>query len=467
MAVKLADFDGDGDLDLILGGYGLVQFPPRLYLNDGNGTFRDATSTHLPAINAYTRDIAVGDLDGDGHPDIALANQAIGLGMAPLKLLLNDGSGRFRDETSQRITPAFSTGHVLLIDVDQDGSPDLLWEDTGTLFLFINEGKGSFRLDTSKLPPLRPANITGLAAGDLDGDGDQDIVVGGTWGPRLLINDGIGRFTYESATRLPPLTRNYFMPELGDVDRDGDLDLLMTDYYGLLELFLNDGKGRFAHVTSTHLPATNRWAWRVYLRDLDGDGDCDILNATTIGAWGLFDGEEQVLENDGSGRFTDATSRFIADLWDGGTPMAAVGDVDGDGDLDVVLPDAGGAQHPLGRQRLYLNLTRHLHAYGAAALGQPYILTIYGSPGAIALPLIASSAQRTPIPPFGTFGLAPDAHVALAAVTLDASRQGTAMLKIPQDPALLNQTIYSQVLLIDPNQLLASRFTNVMADRIR
>jgi hypothetical protein len=159
-ALVLADVDSDGDLDLLVGNQSSQN---QLFLNDGTGTFRDATAAQMPAIADDTRGLAVGDVDGDGDADLVVGN----LGQS--RLLLNDGAGTFVDTTATCFPAgALSTTYVALRDLDGDGDLDVI----GGSWLLRNDGNGRFTDVTAAM------GLTGFVrfAEDLDGDGDVDLI---------------------------------------------------------------------------------------------------------------------------------------------------------------------------------------------------------------------------------------------------------------------------------------------------
>jgi len=203
-----------------------------------------------------------------------------------------------------------------------------------------------------------------VALGDVDGDGDLDMVVGNggfrgasSYGQqnRLYLNDGTGGFKDVTASHLPKDRADTHAVALGDVDGDGDLDVVCGNGAPLNSgrnsgeqnrLYLNDGKGKFTDATS-RLPWVVDLTAAVALGDVDGDKDLDLVT----GDWGnwTFHGptNRRLYLNDGKGNFKDVTaSRLPTD--NDSTLGLVMGDVDGDRDLDLVF-----ANGP--KNRLFLN----------------------------------------------------------------------------------------------------------------
>ncbi len=318
--------------------------------------YRDLTSSHLPSgvLTGLSMDAGTGDLDGDGDLDIVIANE-----FNPNILLLNDGNGRFSNG-SDRLPPDIRDSEdVGLADFDGDGDLDIVVvsEDDQVNELYFNDGSGRFSDEGHRLPVQGTTN--GVVVADLTGDGFPDILLANNGQDAFLVNDGEGNFIDETAARLPrsgDVTQDL---ELGDVDGDGDLDLVVGNE-GLNALYINDGEGRFSDETEERIPARDgdEETREADFGDIDDDGDLDLLFANVSAFVSGADPRNRLLVNDGSGHFTDETasrSTFVnISSFDGD-----FADVDGDGDLDIVTANADvdlsvGRIAP-SRYRVYLN----------------------------------------------------------------------------------------------------------------
>ncbi|MCP4379650.1 MAG: hypothetical protein GY794_26215, partial [bacterium] len=217
------------------------------------------------------RDVALGDIDGDGDNDL-IAGVA-GYYGEPNRVYLNDGAGNFTD-SGQRLGDD-NTLHVQLGDLDNDGDLDLVVNNLSSANrIYLNDGSGSFSDSGQTLAAVSNISYsTNLA--DLDGDGDLDIHISNfTYNAdTVYFNNGAGVFT-DSGQRLGG--ESTISSDIGDVDGDGDLDIVSATYSGTSRIQLNDGNGVFTDSGVNPGPSGKPNA-DVSLADIDGDGDLDIL----------------------------------------------------------------------------------------------------------------------------------------------------------------------------------------------
>ncbi|HEX4682473.1 MAG TPA: FG-GAP-like repeat-containing protein [Gemmatimonadaceae bacterium] len=228
----VADFDHDGDLDLLLVGGGRLAF----YRNNADGTFTEmADAAGLSGTTGGdTRDAAFADFDGDGRLDVLVVT-ANGAAMYH-----NDGGRRFSDVTAKAGLSIAGGSAVVAADYDNDGFIDVLALGAGEPSLWLNNGNGTFRRDSRSSAALKASRGTATSAEfvDYDNDGWLDLVVVGQ-GAWLLRNDGHGKFE-DRATALPATVKSGSWVQALDLDADGDLDLLVGDQSGV-RYFRNDG----------------------------------------------------------------------------------------------------------------------------------------------------------------------------------------------------------------------------------
>jgi hypothetical protein len=339
---EFGDFDTDGDLDIAIA---VENGSNRLYLNDGKGKFAWKQNAFRTA-GADGEDLAVEDFDKDGDLDVIFVMEDGGVH----QYYLGDGKGNFQDVSSR--LPGCEANGVEAADVTGDGFKDVFIACAGggaaaQDLLLINDGKGNFKNETSTRLPTLTESSQDIKTADLDGDGDLDLVVGNDAGKnRLLINKGDGTYA-DSAQNLPiPYTEETREVLLVDVDKDGDKDIVFCNLTcnacgtftrnPQVRLLVNNGKGKFSDETSARMPPNTFSSWDGGYLDFDADGDQDlIICAITVpGFTGL---QAKAYRNDGTGKFTDVTATAMpagaaGRLWD-----VEVADLDKDGSLDVFM----------------------------------------------------------------------------------------------------------------------------------
>ncbi len=457
-ALARADFDGDGDLDILAarrGGQNL------LFLNDGNGRFTDATS-RLPSLKDPTTALAAGDFDGDGDIDVLVGEYG-----QTDRILFNNGKAVF---TAAALPGgAGNTRALAAADFDGDGDLDAAIGRYGQANLLLkNNGKGAF---TSSTLPGGANKTTALAAFDADGDGDVDLVTGNYGGQnRLLLNGGKASFTDATSGRIPVMLYRTTALAAGDVDGDGDVDLVTGNDGQENWLLLNNGKGTFLGGSPfvKHIPKNDDGTRALALGDVDGDGDLDLVVGNTSPYYRT--GLDRLYLNDGKGWFSKATFHNMPGRGDS-TEALALFDADGDGDPDLAM--AGEGKSFL----LLVNLVRHLETPFAARRGAPYRLEIYSRPpkgpaAMTAIPLFSTKQKKTSIPSLGTLGLDASSgagFVGLPPVTTDPS-QGRAVItfNVPNNPSLRGLNLCWQAVVEGRKGGKRTwRFTNVATGQIR
>jgi len=338
--------DGDGDLDVAVAVEGGVN---RLYRNDGNGRLTHIKDAFGTESGDYEH-VRTADFNRDGHPDLIF----IAEDTEQHRLFLGNGKGGFT-AAHDRLPATSQANGVTLGDVNGDGLPDIVIGNTtegkqGTAqpFLWLNDAQrpGHFIDATATHLPVMDVQAQGITLADLDGDGHLDMVIASQSPPnRLLLNDGRGSFrdaTAQLGGQVPLETREV---HAFDANGDGHLDLVFFnltsnnqqwDKDPQTRLFLNDGKGNFRDATEGRLPTHRFSSWGGTVVDFNRDGHPDLL-VSAIDVPGFNPLQVRAWQNDGRGRFTDVTEKVIPASTVGRSWSMAQGDLDGDGTVDVLI----------------------------------------------------------------------------------------------------------------------------------
>jgi hypothetical protein len=237
--LEVGDVDADGDLDLVLADWGPGSplesrgAPPMLWLNDGHGRFTDVSRSNMPSNRIrFSWELELVDVDNDWDLDLAVSCKVC----ATSVLYRNDGRGRFR-LVKGAIPTSTNNYDFEPMDVDADGDEDLVTSNDSAEVdlgehIFVNDGTGRFLDETDdRWPGQAPYgyddnNIVFL---DVDSDGDADFLVGSLDGPdRILLNDGAGHFSVNEEIREGAPTTGTLWLSVADLNGDTKLDLVET-----------------------------------------------------------------------------------------------------------------------------------------------------------------------------------------------------------------------------------------------
>jgi hypothetical protein len=292
---------------------GLVLQPNAFYLGFDEGFAELAAKSRLTGNDFnFSCGVTTADVNNDGLLDIFVAKGGYRKGSdCANSLYVNNGDGTYRDIAKDAGVADQGNGYCCAFgDYDNDGQPDLYvgnindTDQAVTRILYHNNGDGTFTDVTKKLGLQARGNNISCFWGDIDNDGDLDLFLANSSGPghpevkwganTFLRNNGDGTFTDISEQAGVTMLTNSRGATMGDIDNDGDLDILVNNSWADTLVLLNDGNGRF-------VDAAKKTGGSVFyghgcaLGDLDSDGDLDLAmgnwrrpSADNPGLWKIF-----------------------------------------------------------------------------------------------------------------------------------------------------------------------------------
>ena len=330
VAIKVADVNGDGKPDLILANY---DNPPSIsvLLGNGSGGFTAAPGSPISTGNStYPHGLAVGDVNGDGKPDIVTANY-----YGNVSVLLGNGSGGFTPAPGSPVSTgapnyprAFS---VALGDINGDGKLDAVVANynSSTVSVLLGNGNGTFTPASGSPISLGGSQPRSVALADLNGDGKLDIVTADEGSNNISVLLGNGNGTFAAPVLVPTGGSGPRSVVVADVNGDGKPDLVVGNYNsGNVSVQLGNGSGGFTAAANSPFATAGSSVSSVAVADVNGDGKPDII------ASNYSSGTVSVLVGNGAGNFTLTTDTPVST--GSHAYSVAVADVNGDGRPDII-----------------------------------------------------------------------------------------------------------------------------------
>jgi len=338
--VSIGDVNGDGNPDIVLAKGRHWPLVDRVLLGDGHGGFPTAHALGTASDRSYSGHLV--DLDGDGDLDVVISNDR----PDPKLVYLNDGTGHFRPGPAYG-EAEWPTRNATVVDLNADGLADIVvanrtGDRPGASYICYGKGRGQFDAACEK---FATESATTIAAADVTGDGLVDLIVPHRDGGQSHVYVNGGKGTFAGAARVPfgPAAANIRMSAAADLNGDGRQDLVTIDEKTGVAVYFGETGNRLSAAVPIGLG--DKAPYALALGDLNGDGQTDIVV-------GYIEARPAVFFNDGSGR------RFTPVLFGDARGTAyglAIGDVDKDGRLDIavarseapnVLYFGGGAGQP-------------------------------------------------------------------------------------------------------------------------
>jgi len=285
-----------------------------------------------PATNPFPQSIAVADFNGDGKLDMAVSVYSIFTSFSDVNILLGNGDGTFTAGPAFPLTGQ-NVNNAAVGDFNGDGKPDLAISlpDANQIQVLLGNGDGTF----TPLPAITATGIFKVATGDFNGDGKADLVLVNPGPGTVTILLGNGDGTFPRSVTIP-VAGGPQAVAVGDFNRDGKADLAVVNYSAdTVTILLGNGDGTFRAVPSK--PATGIQPLSVAVGDFNGDDIPDLAVTNQNNGYPLL-GTVTVLIGRGNGTFIPTS----VSPQTGSVPYSvAIADFNGDGKEDLAVANAG------------------------------------------------------------------------------------------------------------------------------
>lgn len=328
VVIAAGDLNGDGKLDLVEATASNLQKGINVLMGNGDGTFQTAVTYPETLTGGWTGALAIGDFNGDGKLDVAAANNSD----SDVSIFEGNGDGTFQSPV--HYGAGIGPEGLVVGDFNSDGHPDLAVSGEGYVTVLLGQGGGAFTAPAN-YTTAQPPNV--VVTGDFNGDGNLDIASAGsgsTGSVSVLLGNGDGTFQKPINT---PVGAYPLQMAAGDFNHDGNLDLVVSNNSTVtnadqLSILLGNGDGTFRDAQDIPLTSV---AGNIVVADFNNDGNLDIATVQQVtSAVSIFFGK-------GDGTFAAPVQVPIPTNSSYGTVFTA--DFNKDGNADLATSISGGA----------------------------------------------------------------------------------------------------------------------------